>query len=163
MIVKKLVILISSVLLIQGCSTLSLLGGSKKIEVSSKPVQIDIIQPSLPREINLTEPKWYVVSEKTIANPCLKNEEGKRDCSLGKENDWPEGYTYLDRFLDEMKKQNGGKVVFVATTIGDYEAMSVNMQELRRYIRELGEVVVYYRDVTINDKPGVGAAIKKND
>jgi len=162
MIVKKLAILISSVLLIQGCSTLGLLG-TKKIETVSKPVKIDIIQPTLPREINLTEPKWYVVSEKAIANPCLKNEEGKRDCSLGKENDWPEGYTYLDRFLDEMKKQNGGKVVFVATTIGDYEAMSVNMQELRRYIRELGEVVVYYRDVTIGDEKGVGAAIKKND
>jgi len=41
--------------------------------------------------------------------------------------------------------------------------MSVNMQELRRYIRELGEVVVYYRDVTIGDEKGVGAAIKKND
>jgi hypothetical protein len=26
--------------------------------------------------------------------------------------------------------------------------MSTNMQELRRYIRELGEVVVYYEDVT---------------
>jgi len=161
MIVKNLAILISSIVLISGCSTLGVLSGTKKIEVSSKPVQIDIIQPSLPREINLTEPKWYVVSEKAIANPCLKNAEGKRDCSLGKENDWPEGYTYLDRFLDEMKKQNGGKVVFVATTIGDYEAMSVNMQELRRYIRELGEVVVYYRNVTIGDEPGAGAKIEK--
>ena len=105
MIAKKLAILISSVLLIQGCSTLGLLSGTKKIETVSKPVKIDIIQPTLPREINLTEPKWYVVSEKAIANPCLKNEEGKRDCSLGKENDWPEGYTYLDRFLDEIKNR----------------------------------------------------------
>lgn len=162
MIVKNLAILTALTLTISGCSTLSLLG-TKKIETVSKPVQIDIVQPQLPREINLTEPKWYVVSEAVIANPCIKNEEGKRDCSLGKENDWPEGYTYLDRFLDEMKKQNGGKVVFVATTIGDYEAMSVNMQELRRYIRELGEVVVYYRNVTINDEPGVGVKIETND
>ena len=78
--------------------------------------------------------------------------------------DWPEGYTYLDRFLDEMRKQNGGSVVFVATSIGDYEVMSTNMQELRRYIRELGEVVIYYRNVTLpNGEQGVGVAIEKSE
>lgn len=161
MIVKNLAILAALTLTISGCSTLSLLG-TKKIETVSKPVQIDIIQPQLPRDINLTEPQWYVVSEAVIANPCRRpSPEEPRDCSLGKENDWPEGYTYLDKFLDEMKKQNGGKVVFVATTIGDYEVMSSNMQELRRYIRELGEVVIYYRNVTINGEPGAGLAIEK--
>jgi hypothetical protein len=64
---------------------------------------------------------------------------------------WPVGYTYLDRFLDEMKDKNDGKVVFVAMTVGDYKMMSTNTQELRRYIRELGEVIVYYRNVTIDD------------
>jgi len=159
MILNKLAISIILATTISSCSIL----GTKKIEVVSKPVQLDIIQPTLPREIDLTPPNFYVVSEAVIANPCKKDAEGKRDCTLGKENDWPEGYTYLDRFLDEMKKQNGGKVVFVATTIGDYEAMSVNMQELRRYIRELGEVVVYYRNVTIGDQPGVGVKIETND
>lgn len=147
-------------LLISGCSLLP----TKKVEIVSEPIQIDIIQPSLPRQVNLTEPTWYVVSEAVIANPCRRPAEGEpRDCSLGKENDWPEGYTYLDRFLDEMKKQNGGSVVFVATTIGDYEVMSTNMQELRRYIRELGEVVIYYRNVTLpNGEQGVGVAIETN-
>ena len=66
--------------------------------------------------------------------------------------------------MDDMRKQNGGKVVFVATTIGDYEAMSANMQELRRYIRELGEVIIYYREVTMpNGDKGVGVAIEKKD
>ena len=62
-------------------------------------------------------------------------------CALeDRENpDWPEGYTYLDRFLDEMKKQNNGSVVFVATTIGDYEVMSGNMQEIKRYIKQMGK------------------------
>jgi len=147
-------------LLISGCSLLP----TKKVEIVSEPIQIDIIQPSLPRQVNLTEPTWYVVSEAVIANPCRRPAEGEpRDCSLGKENDWPEGYTYLDRFLDEMKKQNGGSVVFVATTIGDYKIMSTNMQELRRYIRELGEVVIYYRNVTLpNGEQGVGVAIETN-
>jgi len=81
---------------------------------------------------------------------------------LDRENpSWPVGYTYLDRFLDDMKKLNGGDVVFVAATIGDYELMSKNTQELRRYIRELGEVIVYYRNVTIDDEPASGIQVQK--
>ena len=138
--------------------------GAKQVEVISKPIEIKIIQPSMPRAIDLKEPYWYVVSEAVITNPYKKNEEGKRDESLGKEHpDWPEGYTYLDKFLDEMEKQNNGEAVFVAMTIGDYELMSFNMQELRRYIREVQEVVVYYRNVTIKNpdgtsEKGVGAS-----
>jgi len=37
-------------------------------------------------------------------------------------------------------------------SVGDYELMSYNMQELRRYIREMKEVVVYYRTVTTWDE-----------
>ena len=33
-------------------------------------------------------------------------------------------------------------------TIPDYEVMAYNMQELKRYITELKEVVVYYKTVT---------------
>ena len=50
-----------------------------------------------------------------------------------------------------MEKTNGGQVVFFAMSVDDYEVMSGNMQELRRYIRELKEVVVYYRTVTTVD------------
>ena len=144
-------LLLISTLTISGCSLIP----NKKVEIVSKPLKIDIIQPTMPRNIDLKEPRFYVVSEAKIANPCIKNEEGKRDCSLGKENpEWPEGYTYLDRFLDDMKKMNSGDVVFVAMSIGDYELMSYNMQELRRYIREVQEVVVYYRNVTIENPDG---------
>ena len=171
MIQKNLVLLISSIFLFTGCSTLGLLG-PKKIETVSKPIQIDIMQPDLPRPVELTAPKWYVVSEARIANPCKKvvQEDGteKRpkvcDKSETENPDWPEGYTYLDRFLDEMKKQNNGEVVFVATSVGDYKVMAEDMQELKRYLKQLGEVVVYYRNVTMpNGDKGAGVAIKKND
>ena len=146
--------------------------GTKQVEVSSKPIQIDIIQPTMPRAIDLKEPVWHVVSTAKIANPCVKNEEGKRPrtkqedgswvCDLGKENpDWPEGYTYLDRFLDEVKKKNNGDIVFFAISVEDYELMAYNMQELRRYIREVQEVVVYYRNVTLpNGEQAVGGKIE---
>ena len=42
--------------------------------------------------------------------------------------------------------------------------MSANVQELRRYIRELGEVIVYYRNVTLPDgEEAVGIAIETED
>lgn len=169
-----------TLLLISGCSILGL--GTKEVEIVTKPVRIEIIQPTLPRPINLEEPKWYVVSEAVIANPCKQiprlddqgnpvlNDDGTpqttrpKTCALEDRDNpsWPEGYTYLDRFMEDIKAANGGDVLFVATTIKDYELMSANIQELRRYIRELGEVVVYYRNVTINDEPGAGLAIEKD-
>ena len=140
--------MLSLISLTSGCA-------SRQVEVITKPIEIEIIQPSMPRAIDLKEPYWYVVSEAVISNPYKRNEEGVRDESLGRENpSWPEGYTYLDKFLDEMKNLNGGDVVFVAMTIDDYELMSFNMQELRRYIREVQEVVVYYRNVTIKNPDG---------
>ena len=163
-------------LAISGCSML----GSKKVEIVSKPIEIDIMQPDLPRPVELTAPQWFVVSEAVIANPCRAsisfepkkfNDDGseklKRPKACAKEDtenpDWPEGYTYLDRFLDEMKEQNNGQVVFVATTIGDYKVMAEDMQELKRYIKQLGEVVIYYRNVTMpNGEKGMGVAIEKS-
>lgn len=157
-------------LTISSCSIL----GTKKVEIVSKPLDIEIIQPVLPRPIEMTAPIWYVVSEAEITNPCKKimvDGKEKRPKSCAYEDtehpEWPTDYTYLDQFLDEMKEQNGGEVVFVATTIGDYETMSMNMQEVKRYIKQLGQVVVYYRDVTIKtpegDKKGVGVKIETKD
>tara|TARA_R100001480_G_scaffold123655_1_gene122088 strand:+ start:347 stop:724 length:378 start_codon:yes stop_codon:yes gene_type:complete len=93
----------------------------KQVDVISKPIDRQIAQPMLPRGIDLKEPYWYVVSEKNI-----------------------------DEFLDKLKKEEG-RVVFVAMSIPDYELMSYNMQELKRYINELKEVVVYYRKVTTKE------------
>ena len=150
MIQKNFSILVALTLTISGCSLM----GTKEVEIISKPMKVEIMQPTLPRPVELTAPKWFVVSEARITNPCVKVEEKRpKSCSLeDRENpDWPEGYTYLDRFLDEMKEQNGGEVLFVATTIGDYKVMAEDMQELKRYIKQLGEVVIYYREVTTDD------------
>ena len=141
--------------LTSGCSLLP----TKEVEIMSKPVQIEIMQPTLPRPVELTAPKWYVVSEARIVNPCVKRlqDDGsmkrpKTCLQEDRENpEWPEGYTYYDKFIDEIKSQNSGDILFVATTIGDYKVMAEDMQELKRYIKQMGEVVIYYREVTIND------------
>ena len=174
MILKHYITSIILIIAISGCSLLP----TKKVEVISKPIQIDIMQPDLPRPVELTAPQWWVVSEAVITNPCKAtipfepkkfddegNEKFKRPktCDLSERDnpDWPVGYTYLDRFLDEIKKQNNGDIVFVATTVGDYKVMAEDMQELKRYINQLGEVVIYYREVTMpNGDKGVGVGIQ---
>ena len=83
-----------------------------------------IVQPVMPREIDLKEPQWIVVT------PDNKEEQ-----------------------LARIEKQEG-ESVFLAMTIPDYEVMAYNMQELKRYIGELKDVVVYYREVTTpKDEP----------
>ena len=91
-----------------------------QVEVVTKPLERQIVQPILPRAVDLKEPMWYVVSEKNI-----------------------------DEFLAQVEKDQGN-LVFFAMSVPDYELMAYNMQELKRYIKELKEVVVYYRTVTTN-------------
>ena len=146
-----------ALLTISGCSLL----GPKEVEIITKPVQIEIVQPVLPRPIDLKEPKWYVVSDSVIIENCLKDPETKKsNCKLGREDLYPEGYTYLDKFIDDIKKNHGGDIVFFAMTVDDYELMAFNTQEIKRYINQLGEVIVYYRNVTINDNEGGAVEIK---
>lgn len=92
------------------------------MKIITKPVKIQISQPILPRAIDLKEPVWYVVSDKN-----------------------------LDEFLERVKKEQG-QLVFFAMSVPDYELMAYNMQEIKRYIREMKEVVVYYRKVTTNEQ-----------
>ena len=53
-----------AILTLSGCSLLQM--PPREVEIISKPVQIDIVQPTMPRPLNLKEPKWYVVSDRKI-------------------------------------------------------------------------------------------------
>ena len=77
----------------------------------------------MPREIDLRELQWIAVT--------------------------PDNY---EQQLARIKEQEG-ELVFLAMTIPDYEVMAYNMQEIKRYITELKDVVVYYRKVTTEKLP----------
>ena len=153
-----MIAVVLALLTISGCSLLT--PAPREVEIITKPIRIDIVQPVLPRAIDLKEPRWYVVSDAKVIENCLKNEAGESDCKLGREDLYPEGYTHLDKFLDDIKKMHGGDVVFVAMSVEDYEMMSYNTQEIKRYINQLGEVIVYYRNVTLNDEEAAAVEIK---
>jgi len=95
---------------------------TREIQVSAKPMERTIVQPIMPREISLSNPTFIVVTP----------------------DNWEEQLARIE--------EQEGELVFLAMTIPDYEVMSMNIQELRRYITELKDVVVYYKKVTTPQK-----------
>ena len=91
---------------------------TKEIQVTAKPLDRTIVQPVMPREIDLKEVRWLTIT--------------------------PENYEEQFAVIEDQE----GELVFLAMTVPDYEVMAYNMQELKRYITELKDVVVYYRKVT---------------
>lgn len=86
------------------------------------PVDIDpIVQKPIaiqprPKPVSLNDVKFYVVTEEN-----------------------------LDEFITEFKKKNL-QLVFVAMSVRDYENISLNVQELRRYIKQQKSIIVYYEE-----------------
>jgi len=132
----KTTLLLSTLLITSGCSSLLPWGKEPPapipVEIRTVEVQIPITHPVMPRAIQLKDPQWYVVSDENV-----------------------------DTFLEEIKKRHEGQLVFIAMSVGDYELMSYNMQEIKRYINQLKEVVVYYR--TINSKEDDDESTKRDD
>ncbi|MEC8978054.1 MAG: hypothetical protein VYC40_04000 [Pseudomonadota bacterium] len=95
---------------------------TKQIEVTAKPLERTIVQPVMPREIDLKEVRWLTIT--------------------------PENFEEQFKVIEDQE----GELVFLAMTVPDYEVMAYNMQEIKRYITELKDVVVYYRKVTTNQE-----------
>lgn len=93
---------------------------TRKIDVVSTPTEYQIYQPARPAPVSLNNVKFRVVT---------------------KEN--------LDQFIAEQsKKQGNSNPVFVVISTKDYEALSLNLAELKRYIDQQKEIIVYYEGAT---------------
>ena len=86
----------------------------KEIVVQTVQVQKVIpVQPQ-PKPIDITDVKFYVVTE--------------------------ENY---DEFKEKFMKRNND-FVFYVVSVHDYENLALNMSELYRYIKQQKEIVIYY-------------------
>ena len=52
----------------------------------------------------------------------------------------------IEQFLEEIKRPTG-ETVFIAIRIRDYENLSLNVAELKRYIQQQKNLIIYYEDV----------------
>ena len=56
-------------------------------------------------------------------------------------------YVVTDRNFEEFKKKfekENGDLVFYAVSVRDYETLALNMAEIKRYIQQQQELIVYY-------------------
>ena len=102
----------------------------RQIEV--KTIEVDRVIPTQmrPQPINLHDITWFVVTEQNF-------------------KDFKARYT----------KQNG-TFLFYAISVRDYETLALNMAEIKRYVDQQRQIIVYY-EKAVAPKPKKEPVLKK--
>jgi len=56
----------------------------------------------------------------------------------------------MDQFIAEFKQRHG-EVAYVALSMKDYENLALNIAEMRRFINQQTQIIVYYEDAVTPD------------
>lgn len=83
-----------------------------------------------PRQLSLNDIHFYVVTEDTYA-----------------------------AFKKRFEKENGD-LLFYAISVRDYETLALNMAEIKRFIEQQKQVIIYY-EKAVAPKPKVTEKVKK--
>lgn len=92
-----------------------------KIVTVTNTVKTTVPLVAHPKAVQLNDVKIYVVS---------------------KEN--------YDEFVKEFEAKNGGDA-YIAISVKDYENLSLNFAELRRYIEQQKQIIIYYENAVKPD------------
>ena len=99
----------------------------KQIEVKTVEVERNIPTQNRPQPIRMnTTMKWWVVTEENFAE-----------------------------FKDKFQKENGDPLVAYVLSVRDYETLALNMAEIKRYIEQQKEIIIYYEEAVKPQKPSV--------
>jgi len=91
------------------------------VRTETQYIEKEIPIQERPRSLELNDVQFYAVSEKNI-DEFLKNFEDKY-----------------------------GNIVFFAVTVPDYESLSLNVAELKRYIEQQQALILYYETNIMSD------------
>lgn len=95
------------------------------VEIKTVEVERKIPTQGRPRPISLNKIHFYVVTEDTFAS-----------------------------FKKRFEKENGD-LLFYAISVRDYETLALNMAEIKRFIEQQKQLIVYYeKAVTPNPESG---------
>lgn len=100
----------------------------KQIEVKTVEIERNVPIQNRPRQLDLSSVKWYVVTEENF-----------------------------EEFKKRFTAENGG-FLFYAISIRDYETLTLNMADIKRYIEQQKNIIVYYEDAV---KPREKEEVKK--
>ena len=96
----------------------------------------------MPAEIQ-TVTKIEKITIPTVARPKPTNLNDVRVYVVNKE--------ILEDFIKEFTEENG-ELAFVALSMKDYENLALNVAELRRYIEQQKQIIVYYENAVAPKK-----------
>ena len=101
------------ILMLTGC-----LGRTSEPIVITQPkiIKQNIPIQARPKQLQLTDVRWYVVSE-----------------------------TNLDEFLAKFKEEEG-LLAFMAISAQGYENLAMDIADMRRYILQQKDIILYYED-----------------
>ena len=99
-------------LVISSCSSWNPL---KTIEVKTVEVERNVPLQNRPRQLDLSDIHWYVVTEENFAE-----------------------------FKKKFQKENGDPLVAYVISVKDYETLAIDMAEIKRYIDQQKQIIIYY-------------------
>ena len=121
---KKYLILWSLLPLLLLSSGCSIVPREKEVIVQTVEVEKRIPLQTNPKQLQFNDVYWHVVTE---AN--------------------------FDEFIEKFKKENGNAWVFYAISVRSYESMALNMAELKRYIEQQKQIIIYYEEAVKPKEP----------
>ena len=69
----------------------------------------------------------------------------------------------LEEFIQEFTDVNGD-LAFIALSVKDYENLALNVAELRRFINQQGEVILYYeKSLTVEETDAINNGTDSTD
>ena len=90
----------------------------KQVEVKTVEVERQIPIQNRPSQLSLnTNMKWWVVTEENFK-----------------------------QFKEKFQKENGDPLVAYVISVKDYEALALNMAEIKRYLEQQKSIIIYYED-----------------
>jgi len=96
----------------------------KELQVVTQVQKVQIPLVARPKPVQLTDTKVYVVNSENV-----------------------------DDFLKEFEEIHG-TVAFVALSIKDYENLALNVAELKRFLNQQTDIIVYYEEALTEKKDG---------
>ena len=96
------------------------------------------------------KPKEVVVTRTVVQQPTIPLKQPPRPIELHDVRWYAVTRENLEDFLAEFEKVNGA-VVFFAVSVPHYENMSLNLDEIRRYVEQQQAILLYY-ETEISEK-----------
>ena len=97
------------------------------------------------------KPEKQVVVQTKIVKPVIEIKERPKGVKMLPVKFYAVTEKNYEEFKEKFKKENGD-FVFYAMSVPSYENLALDMAELRRYIEQQKEIIIYYEKAVKDDK-----------